>query len=150
MVDLRSTNASRISGELAPIPDPRSSVLIRGKVFAFAFPITRDVGDHKFAAPQTVHRERAAQPGVERSKTAKPTLQPSACVPSASDPTPHSVLLKTKAKVQFERTVDRLSKPFFCRFCQSNRCHFAGHFTLVTLCQRIDRQWVATFRGLLG
>src|ERR1041385_1120160 len=32
------------------------------------------------------HRERAAQPGVERSKSAKPTLQPSACV---SQPTTH-------------------------------------------------------------
>jgi hypothetical protein len=27
------------------------------------------------------HRERAAEPGAERSKLAKPTLWPSACVP---------------------------------------------------------------------
>jgi hypothetical protein len=51
--------------------------------------------------------------------------------------------LKTKVKAQFNRTVTERSKPFFYRFCQSNRCHFAGHFTLVTLGRRIDRQWVA-------
>src|SRR6478609_10316585 len=33
--------------------------------------------------------------------------------PSATDPTPHRALLKTKAKVQFERPVKRLSTPFF-------------------------------------
>jgi hypothetical protein len=52
--------------------------------------------------------------------------------------------LKTKVKAQFNRTVTERSKPFFYRFCQSNRCHFAGHFTLVTLGRRIDRQWVAS------
>jgi hypothetical protein len=53
----------------------------------------------KFAAPQPVivpaagrrpsperSRRGAAQPGVERSKSAKPTLRPSACVPQ---PDPH-------------------------------------------------------------
>jgi hypothetical protein len=67
---------------------------------------------------------------------------PSAYVPSARDSTPHSVLLKTKAKVQFDRTVTDRSKPFFARFTLPNRCHFAGLFALVTLCRRIDRQWV--------
>ena len=69
-------------------------------------------------------------------------LQPSACVPSASDPPPIGVLLKTKAKVHFDRAVTERSKPFFDRFFQQNRCHFAGLFALVTLCRRIDRQWV--------
>jgi hypothetical protein len=57
----------------------------------FAFQISGDdgdVGDHaikaarrKFAAPQTVIVSDRRLPGVERSKSAKPTLQPSACVP---------------------------------------------------------------------
>jgi len=70
-------------------------------------------------------------------------LRPSAYVPSARTPPPISVLLKTKAKVQFDRAVTERSKPFFCRFCQPNRCHFAGLFALVTLCRLICRQWVA-------
>jgi hypothetical protein len=69
-------------------------------------------------------------------------LQPSAYVPSARYPPPIGVLLKTKAKVQFDRTVTERSKPFFSHFCQPNRCHFAGLFTLVTLCRLVDRQWV--------
>jgi len=36
--------------------------------------------------------------------------------PSARDPTPIGVLLKTKAKVQFDSLVDKLSKPFFGHF----------------------------------
>jgi len=69
--------------------------------------------------------------------------RPSAYVPSARTPTPHSALLKTKAKVQFDRAVTERSKPFFYRFCQPNRCHFAGLFALVTLCRLICRQRVA-------
>src|SRR6478752_6211288 len=38
---------------------------------------------------------------------------------SATTPTPHSALLKTKAKVQFDRPVKRLSKRFFYVFQQS-------------------------------
>jgi hypothetical protein len=76
--------------------------------------------------------------------SAIPAILAALCLCTLSPLThPHSVLLKTKAKAQFERTVERLSKPFFCRFCQSNRYHFAGLFALVTLCRRIDRQWVA-------
>jgi|SRR6478609_7703085 len=36
--------------------------------------------------------------------------------PSARNPTPLTLLLKTKAKVQFERPVKRLSTTFFSRF----------------------------------
>jgi hypothetical protein len=57
-------------------------------------------------------------------------LRPSACVPQ---PPPHpgvSLLLKTKAQPQFDRTVTDRSKPFFGRFTLSNRCHFPGLFTL--------------------
>lgn len=97
------------------------------------------------AGGQSPERSRrgAAQPGVERSKSAKPTFAALCLCPSAATPTPHSVLLKTKAKVQFDRAVTGRSKPFFYRFCQSNRYHFPGLFTVVTLCRRIDRQWVA-------
>jgi hypothetical protein len=77
-------------------------------------------------------------------------LRPSAYVPSARAPTPHSALLKTKVKVPFDRAVTERSKFFFCRFCQPNRCHFACFFTLVTLCRLIRRQWVATFQKLRG
>jgi len=58
------------------------------------------------------------------------------------DTHPLSVLLKTNVKVQFDRAVTERSKPFFHRFCQSNQCHFAGLFALVTLCQLCGRQWV--------
>jgi len=77
-------------------------------------------------------------------------LRPSACVAQPAPPPPIGVLLKTKAKVQFDRTVTERSKLFFGRFTLSNRCHFAGLFTLVTLCRCIDRQWVATFQKLRG
>ena len=85
-----------------------------------------DSGDLNSRAAQnrrasTCHRERAAQPGVERSKSAKPTLQPSAYVPSASPPPPIDVLLKTKAKPQFDRAVDRAVEALFRVFSGLNR-----------------------------
>jgi hypothetical protein len=64
----------------------------------FAFPISRDVGDpgddqeaarRKIAAPQLVIVSERRPPGAERSKSAKPTTRPSACVPqlnSRGDP----------------------------------------------------------------
>jgi hypothetical protein len=72
-------------------------VFISGE--AFGFPITRDVGDD--FAVLCLH-------------------------PSARDPTPIGVLLKTNIKPQFDRTVTDRSKSFFGRFCQLNRCHFVG------------------------
>src|SRR6476646_4467135 len=59
--------------------------------------------------------------------------RPSACVPSATDPTPHKVLLKTKAKVQFERPVKRLSTSFFYVFQQSNPTQFQPSFSVLTV-----------------
>jgi len=53
--------------------------------------------------------------------------------PSATDPTPHRALLKTKAKVQFERPVKRLSKPFFYVFQQSNPTQFQPSFRALTV-----------------
>jgi hypothetical protein len=70
--------------------------------------------------------------------------QPSAYVPSARHPPPIGVLLKTNVKVQFDRAVTERSKSLFCRFCLSNRRHFAGLFALATLCLLSGRQWVAT------
>src|SRR5690349_8032213 len=68
--------------------------------------------------------------------------QPSAYVPQPAHPPPMSVLLKTKVKVQFDRTVTDRSKLFFVDFASRIGCRFAGLFPLVTLCRRINRQWV--------
>ncbi len=53
--------------------------------------------------------------------------------PSARDPTPHSALLQTKAKVQFERPVKRLSKPLFSVFPGSNPAQFWPSFSVFTV-----------------
>src|SRR5689334_1166086 len=53
--------------------------------------------------------------------------------PSATTPTPHRALLKTKAKVQFERPVKRLLKPFFYVFQQSNLAQFQPCFLVLTV-----------------
>jgi len=92
---------------VAPPPSAVDRFLIsrrRESAVGFAFPIPaipRDVGDHgdslkprganrgprqarcwlggvEIRRASSCHRERAAQPGVERSKSAKPTSQPSA------------------------------------------------------------------------
>jgi hypothetical protein len=42
----------------------------------------------------------------------------------SQNPTPISALLKTKAEVQFDRTVTERSKPFFPVFQGSNRGRF--------------------------
>jgi hypothetical protein len=81
---------------------------------------------------------------LARCRRSRRFSRPSACVPQPATHPGVGLLLKTKVKAQFNRTVTERSKPFFYRFCQSNRCHFAGHFTLVTLGRRIDRQWVAS------
>src|ERR1044071_1382804 len=53
--------------------------------------------------------------------------------PSATDPTPLEVLLKTKARPQFDKTVKRLSKPFFYVFQQSNPTQFQPSFSVLTV-----------------
>jgi hypothetical protein len=76
-------------------PDAPDSSLL-----GFAFPITRDVGDH---GDRRVLRATAL------------------CLrPSARHPPPIDVLLKTKAQPQFERPVDRLSPPLFLVFSGLN------------------------------
>jgi hypothetical protein len=48
--------------------------------------------------------------------------------PSATTPTPHRALLKTKAKVPFDRAVDRAVEPFFLVFHDSNPVQFQPCF----------------------
>jgi hypothetical protein len=48
--------------------------------------------------------------------------------PSAATPTPHRALLKTKAKVQFDRAVTERSKPFFSVFQDFNPAQFQPCF----------------------
>ena len=62
-----------------------------------------------------------------------PILTPLCLRPSARDPTPHRALLKTNAKVQFERPVKRLSRPFFLVSESSNRGQFQPCFSLFTV-----------------
>jgi hypothetical protein len=67
-------------------------------------------------------------PRAERPRSAEPTLQPSADVPSARHPTPIAPLLKANAKPQFERPVESLSTPLFSVFQGSNRGQFRPCF----------------------
>jgi len=53
--------------------------------------------------------------------------------PSATDPTPHKVLLKTKVKPQFDRTVTGRSKALFYVFQQSNPAQFQPVFSVLTV-----------------
>jgi len=53
--------------------------------------------------------------------------------PSASNPTPQTLLLKTKAKVQFERPVKRLSTTFFPVFQVVNSFQFQPCFPVFTV-----------------
>jgi hypothetical protein len=53
--------------------------------------------------------------------------------PSARDPTPHSPLLKTNIKPQFEKPVKRLSMPFFSVFQRSNLAQFQPSFSVFTV-----------------
>src|SRR5438105_3548989 len=49
--------------------------------------------------------------------------------PSARPPPPIDVLLKAKVKPQFERTVERLSKPFFVFFSLPIEVNFQPFFS---------------------
>jgi hypothetical protein len=63
--------------------------------------------------------------------TAIPAILAALCLrPSAIDPTPHRDLLKTKAKVPFNRPMTERSKPFFSDFQDSNRAQFQPCFTV--------------------
>jgi hypothetical protein len=53
--------------------------------------------------------------------------------PSARNPTPLALLLKRKVKPQFERTVKRLSMPFFSLFLGSNPAQFQPSFSVFTV-----------------
>jgi len=124
-------------------PDPRLSALIRGKVMFLLFR-SRAILTLLCvpSCPLWLRVCSSISAIFGNHGNFGNLLQPSAYVPSARYPPPIGVLLKTKAKVQFDRTVTERSKPFFSHFCQPNRCHFAGLFTLVTLCRLVDRQWV--------
>jgi hypothetical protein len=92
------------------IPDPRLSALIRGKI-----------GGSVFRSPDVP---------ITRS----PDLFAPLCLrPSARDPTPHSALLKTKAKPEFDKTVTRLSMPFFPVFQGFNPAQFQPDFSVFTV-----------------
>jgi hypothetical protein len=55
-------------------------------------------------------------------------LRPSACVLQPATPPPIGVLLKTKVKVQFDRTVTERSKPLFGRFYPVESVSFCRSF----------------------
>jgi len=70
--------------------------------YAFGFPITamtRDVGDPAQSRASNCHRERAAKPGAERSRSAKPSFTALCLRPSATRLPPPPIfrfLLQTK------------------------------------------------------
>jgi hypothetical protein len=68
---------------------------------------------------------------VARSRAITAILQPSACVPQPRPPPPHRALLKTKAKVQFDRAVTERSKVFFCVFGGQICLNFSLVFSLL-------------------
>jgi hypothetical protein len=117
----------------------RLSAFICGKLSFFGSGDHARCPDHRRTLGSNCHRERAAKSGspasavftcwgeaagAKRSRSAEPTLQPSADVPSARHPTPIAPLLKAKAKPQFERPVESLSTPLFSAFQGSNRGQF--------------------------
>jgi hypothetical protein len=60
-------------------------------------------------------------------------LRPSALCPSATDPTPLALLLKTKVKPKFDRAVTDRSKPFFSVFHVYNSSQFQLLFSSFTV-----------------
>jgi hypothetical protein len=63
-----------------------------------------------------------------------PALLAALCLrTSATTPTPHNVLLKTKTKVQFDWTVDRAVEALFPVFHGSNRGQFQPCFPVFTV-----------------
>jgi hypothetical protein len=61
--------------------------------------------------------------------------------PSAGDPPPIDVLLKTKAQPQFDSTVDRAVEAFFCVFQRSNPNQFQPDFSVFTVRSAEGRNW---------
>jgi hypothetical protein len=94
-----------------------------------AFPITRDAGD-----PCSLLWSDLSVFPISRSRaiTGSPDLFATLCLrPSARTPPPISVLLKTKAKPQFDRTVDRAVEAFFTFLRASIRLNFSLVFSLL-------------------
>jgi hypothetical protein len=56
-------------------------------------------------------------------------------------PTPHSALLKTKAKAPFDKTVKRLLRPFFPFFKDSIRFNFSPVFPFLLFGQQRVAKW---------
>jgi len=65
---------------------------------------------------------------------------------SATTPTPHRALLKTKVKVQFERLVKRLSTPFFPVFQGFNPIQFQPCFPVFTVRSAEGRKAACNYR----
>jgi hypothetical protein len=99
----------------------------------------------KTAAPQSVIlKERPSLPRNEGSGLAKPTLQPSACVPSARYPPPNKRFVENKGQSTIQQYCrQNCRSPFSVIFTNPIHVIRIGLFDLVTLCRRIDRQWVA-------
>jgi hypothetical protein len=71
---------------------------------------------------------------VSRSRAIKSPDFVALCLrPSATTPTPHRALLKTKAKVQFNRAVTERLKPFFSVFQRFNRARLSACFLVFTV-----------------
>src|ERR1044071_2321233 len=93
------------------------SPCLSASVVGFAFPITRDVGDHGDSGDGRASRATAL------------------CLrPSARHPPGIHVLLKTKAQPQFERPVERLSTPLF-------RVFSAPNHVISALCLPVAFNW---------
>ena len=105
-------------------------VVVLGLLFGFQFSaITRfwqfrrssaKAARRTFAAPQTVIVSDRRLPGAERSKLAKPTLQPSACVLQPETHPGVSVLLQTKDQSPIRPNGDRTVEVAFPVFGRSN------------------------------
>jgi hypothetical protein len=91
------------------------------------FPIKSDQGDSRqFSTPW---RDFAfADHPMSRSPD-HPIFAALCPRPSAKDPTPQALLLKTKAQPQFDKTVTRLSMPFLGVFLGSNLAQFQPSFS---------------------
>src|SRR5438270_10864661 len=66
--------------------------------------------------------------------------------PSARTPPPHSTLLKTNIKPQFDRAVTERSKPFSCVFQGFNRGQFQPCFLVFTVRSAAGRKLVKAAR----
>ena len=74
------------------------------------------------------HREQAATAGSRTNQTGEAHFAAPCLRPSARDPPPIEPLLKTKAKVQFDRAVTERLKFLFSVFQSSNQAQFQPCF----------------------